>query len=186
VRKRFDRTIGGEGKLIKREKADRERGISGFWGYDWNKVYIGYCDGASFGGVMMMGMMMGMTLSRSVDIHECATYAIGAVEVKTGAILHEQGIQYENKFYLSYCIRYSWRIAPVLTSTAPIAYVVHSWISMLKMLRWLPPRLPHELYDCCNGFTLILYTSLTHVLRVTEESIPLVEIRPLMYLKISS
>ena len=43
-------------------------------------------------------MMMGMTLSRSVDIHECATYAIGAVEVKTGAILHEQGIQYENKF----------------------------------------------------------------------------------------
>ena len=41
---------------------------------------------------MMMGMM-GMTLSRSVDIHECATYAIGAVEVKTGAILHEQGIQ---------------------------------------------------------------------------------------------
>ena len=24
---------------------------------------------------------------------------------------------------------YSWRIAPVLTSTAPIAYVVHSWIS---------------------------------------------------------
>ena len=45
---------------------------------------------------MMMGMM-GMTLSRSVDIHECATYAIGAVEVKTGAILHEQGIQYENK-----------------------------------------------------------------------------------------
>ena len=76
----------------------------------------------------MMGMM-GMTLSRSVDIHECATYAIGAVEVKTGAILHEQGIQYENKFYLSYCIRYSWRIAPVLTSTAPIAYVVHSWIS---------------------------------------------------------
>ena len=25
------------------------------------------------------------------------------------------------KFYLSYCIRYSWRIPPVLTSTAPIA-----------------------------------------------------------------
>ena len=92
----------------------------------------------------------------------------------------------KDKFYLSYCIRYSWRIAPVLTSTAPIAYVVHAWISMLKMLRWLPPRLPHELYDCCNGFTLILYTSLTHVLRVTEESIPLVETRPLMYLKISS
>ena len=73
MRTHFDRTIGGEGKLIKREKADRERGISGFWGYDWNKVYIGYCDGASFGGMMMMGMTMGMTMgtlfSRSVDVH---------------------------------------------------------------------------------------------------------------------
>ena len=88
----------------------------------------------------MMGMMMGMTLSRSVDIHECATYAIGAVEVKTGAILHEQGIQYENKFYLSYCIRYSWRIAPVLTSTAPIAYVVHSWISTFLLRNTLHHR----------------------------------------------
>ena len=38
--------------------------------------------------MMMMGMM-GMILSRNIDIHECATYAIGAVEVKTGAILHE-------------------------------------------------------------------------------------------------
>ena len=64
--------------------------------YYWNKVYIGYCDGARFGGtimtmmmtMMMMGMM-GMMLSRNIDIHECATYAIGAVEVKTGAILHE-------------------------------------------------------------------------------------------------
>ena len=37
----------------------------------------------------MMTMMMGVLLSRNVDIHECATYAIGAVEVKTGAILHE-------------------------------------------------------------------------------------------------
>ena len=67
-------------------------------------------------------------------------------------------IQYENKFHLSYCIRYSWKIAPVLTSTAPIAYVVHSWISMFllsKMLRWVSPRLPHELYDCSNGFTFI-------------------------------
>ena len=27
----------------------------------------------------------------------------------------------KDKFYLSYCIRYSWRIPPVLTSTAPIA-----------------------------------------------------------------
>ena len=69
MRKHFDRTIGGEGKLIKREKADRERGISGFWGYDWNKVYIGYCDGASFGGMTMMGMMMGILFSISVDVH---------------------------------------------------------------------------------------------------------------------
>ena len=38
---------------------------------------------------MMMMMMMGMILSRNVDIQECTTYAIGAVEVKTGAILHE-------------------------------------------------------------------------------------------------
>ena len=65
--------------------------------YYWNKVYIGYCDGARFGGMMTMMMMMmmmmmgtmGTILSRNVDIHECATYAIGAVEVKTGAILHE-------------------------------------------------------------------------------------------------
>ena len=67
--------------------------------YYWNKVYIGYCDGARFGGMAMMMMMMmmmmtmmgmmGMILSRNIDIHECATYAIGAVEVKTGAILHE-------------------------------------------------------------------------------------------------
>ena len=63
--------------------------------YYWNKVYIGYCDGARFGGTIMMMMMMmmmgmmGMILSRNIDIHECATYAIGAVEVKTGAILHE-------------------------------------------------------------------------------------------------
>ena len=61
--------------------------------YYWNKVYIGYCDGARFGGMtimmMMMMGMMGMILSRNVDIQECTTYAIGAVEVKTGAILHE-------------------------------------------------------------------------------------------------
>ena len=62
--------------------------------YYWNKVYIGYCDGARFGGTMTMMMtmmmgMMGMILSRNVDIQECTTYAIGAVEVKTGAILHE-------------------------------------------------------------------------------------------------
>ena len=31
--------------------------------------YIGYCDGASFGGMMMMGMMMGTLFSRSVDVH---------------------------------------------------------------------------------------------------------------------
>jgi len=76
VRKHFDRTIGGEGKLIKREKADRERGISGFWCYDWNKVYIGYCDGASFGGVMMMGILF----SRSVDVHvdKCLHFCRGA------------------------------------------------------------------------------------------------------------
>ena len=80
MRKHFDRTIGGEGKLIKREKADRERGISGFWGYDWNKVYIGYCDGASFGGVMMIGMMMGILFSRSVDVHvdKCLHFCRGA------------------------------------------------------------------------------------------------------------
>ena len=79
MRTHFDRTIGGEGKLIKREKADRERGISGFWGYDWNKVYIGYCDGASFGGMTMMGMMMGILFSRSVDIHvdKCLRFCRG-------------------------------------------------------------------------------------------------------------
>ena len=39
--------------------------------------------------MMMMTMMMGILLSGNVDIQECTTYAIGAVEVKTGAILHE-------------------------------------------------------------------------------------------------
>ena len=38
--------------------------------------------------MMMMGMM-GILLNKNVDIHECTTYAIGAVEVETGAILHE-------------------------------------------------------------------------------------------------
>ena len=95
----------------------------------------------------------------------------------------------KDKIYLSYRIRRSWRIPSILTSTAPIAYVVRSWIStslLSKMLRWVSPRLPHELYDCSNGFTFVPYTSLTHALRVTEESIPLVEIRPLTSLKISS
>ena len=39
----------------------------------------------------------------------------------------------KDKIYLSYCIHHSWRIAPVLTSTAPIAYVAHSWISMFLL-----------------------------------------------------
>ena len=69
MRKLFDRAIEGEGWLIRRDKAERERKKSGFWGYDWNKAYIGYCDGASFGGVTMMGMMMGILFSRSVDVH---------------------------------------------------------------------------------------------------------------------
>ena len=76
MRTHFDRTIGGEGKLIKREKADRERGISGCWGYDWNKGYIGYCDGASFGGVTMMGMTMGIYLVEALTstwINVCAS-----------------------------------------------------------------------------------------------------------------
>ena len=38
---------------------------------------------------MMTTMTMGVLLSGNVDIQECTTYAIGAVEVKTGAILHE-------------------------------------------------------------------------------------------------
>ena len=47
-----------------------------------------YMDEEDMTMMMMMGMM-GMILSRNVDIQECTTYAIGAVEVKTGAILHE-------------------------------------------------------------------------------------------------
>ena len=35
---------------------------------------------------------------------------------------------------------YSWRIAPVLTSTAPIAYVVRSWISMFLLSKTLHHR----------------------------------------------
>ena len=53
----FDRSTEREGRLSKRGKAERERKKSGFWGYNWNKAYIGYCDGASFGGMTMMGMM---------------------------------------------------------------------------------------------------------------------------------
>ena len=66
---------------------------------------------------------------------------------------------------------------------------VHSWISMIllsKTLRWPPPSHPHELYEWSNKFTFVPYTSLTHVLRVTEESIPLVDIRPLIFFKLSS
>ena len=40
-----------------------------------------------------------------------------------------------------------------------------------KRLRWHPPSHPHELYDCANGHMFILYTYLTHVVRLTEESI---------------
>ena len=65
MRKRFDRTIEGEGWLIRRDKAERERKKSDFWGCNWNEVYIVYCDGASFGGMMMMGILF----SRSVDVH---------------------------------------------------------------------------------------------------------------------
>ena len=53
----------------------------------WILAYIGYCDGASFGGVMMMGMtmwmmmgmMMGILFSRSVDIHvdKCLRFCRG-------------------------------------------------------------------------------------------------------------
>ena len=32
-------------------------------------IYIGYCDGASFGQIMMMGLMNGMLFSRSIDVH---------------------------------------------------------------------------------------------------------------------
>ena len=32
-----------------------------------------------------------------------------------------------------------------------------------KVLRWVSPRLPRELYDCANGHMFILYTYLTHV-----------------------
>ena len=55
-----------------------------------------------------------------------------------------------------------------------------------KRLRWHPPSHPHELYDCADGHMFILYTYLTHVARLTEESIPLVETQPLTFLKISS
>ena len=68
-----------------------------------------------------------------------------------------------------------------------IAVYSRIWMFLLsKRLRWLPPSHPHELYDCSNGFTFIPYTSLTHVLRCTEESIPVVEIQPLIFFKISS
>ena len=42
--------------------------------YNWNKVYIGYRDGASFGGTMgtTMGTTMGILPSRDVDVHERA------------------------------------------------------------------------------------------------------------------
>ena len=30
--------------------------LSDFWGYNWKKVYIGYCDGASFGGIILISV----------------------------------------------------------------------------------------------------------------------------------
>ena len=58
--------------------------------YDWNDLDIVIVIGLSFGGEMtMMTMTINILLSRNIDIQECTTYAIGAVEVKTGAILHE-------------------------------------------------------------------------------------------------
>ena len=38
--------------------------------YNWNKVYVGYRDGASFGGATTT--MMGRWRSRDIDIQECA------------------------------------------------------------------------------------------------------------------
>ena len=87
--------------------------------------------------------------------------------------------------YLIYHIHYSWKFAPISTSVAPIASLyIHGYECF--WLRWLPPSHPHELYDCSNDFTFIPYTSLTHVLTFTEESIPVVEIQPLIFFKISS
>ena len=79
MRKHFDRTRVGEGRLNKPSQVDIQRLL--------DIAYIGYCDGASFGGVMMMGMTMGMMMgmmmgilfSRSVDIHvdKCLRFCRG-------------------------------------------------------------------------------------------------------------
>ena len=71
MRKHFDRTRVGEGRLNKPSQVEKGREKSDFW----ILAYIGYCDGASFGGVMMMGMLF----SRSVDIHvdKCLRFCRG-------------------------------------------------------------------------------------------------------------
>ena len=75
---------------------------------------------------------------------------------------------------LSYCIRYSWRIAPVLTSTAPIAYVVHSWISTFLLSKMLisvviivisPPKLAPITITISKSFqSYYIYSSLVSFL----------------------
>ena len=123
---------------------------------------------------MMMGMTVGMM---TMMMQRC-----WSSDASIGTIIH---------YIYSFDITHSlfMEVCPYFDIYCAHCITVHSriWMFLLsKRLRWLPPSHPHELYDCSNDFTFIPYTSLTHVLTFTEESIPVVEIHPLIFFKISS
>ena len=123
---------------------------------------------------MMMGMTVGMM---TMMMQRC-----WSSDASIGTIIH---------YIYSFDITHSlfMEVCPYFDIYCAHCITVHSriWMFLLsKRLRWLPPSHPHELYDCSNDFAFIPYTSLTHVLTFTEESIPVVEIQPLIFFKISS
>ena len=128
--------------------------------------------------MMISTMMMGMTVGMmTMMMQRC-----WSSDAWIGTIIH-----YIYLFDISHSL--FMEVCPYFDIYCAHCIAVHSriWMFLLsKRLRWLPPSHPHELYDCSNGFTFIPYTSLTHVPRFTEESIPVVEIQPLLFFKISS
>ena len=128
--------------------------------------------------MMISTMMMGMTVGMmTMMMQRC-----WSSDASIGTIIH---------YIYSFDITHSlfMEVCPYFDIYCAHCITVHSriWMFLLsKRLRWLPPSHPHELYDCSNDFAFIPYTSLTHVLTFTEESIPVVEIHPLIFFKISS
>ena len=84
-------------------------------------------------------------------------------------LTHHQTPKLERIYTMGPCmIHYidnSWKVAPISTSTAPIATYHCTFMDvnvlLSKMLRWLPQHHPHELSDWSNDFTFIPYTCLS-------------------------